>query len=486
MEGKTELGDLTVRGTEDEPAEVTFKEDIDAGTISLENASVIALPGKSIDASFANGKGSIIISGAYADRKNVCIFTMGESGVFMSGPVTDSIDGSYTIQFSGLTGMENATIGWGNCNTQYPSIEFLGDTVVTGKKNHIENTVADEPTSNNAGIVTVVGSLIADHSSKIVIVSDVNVLGTLAAMEKHESSSPGSMQVEGNIFLGIMKDEVFSEKALLDHYNNPAGAHAFYGKGYEPAVASSAVLAGKVTVMDGRYITAAPGCSIDGSIIEDMDSMDINVDDATWITIYGNGRYSMDGLTPVIEDCAVSKIVDANRKEVAKYDRIKHVVYGSDDLDLSKEDAIRIILDYNIYSIMIKTDGSIKAVYIDGILTYTGDRENMFFMRNVAAGTHMVSVEPVSGYTADNAYLYDEDGTVLPGMMFTFDGDYCVIVEGYGETAIYNGAGTEPEPVPVPDPEKESEWTITTILLCILVLIIAIMAVIIALRLNRS
>ena len=486
VEGKTELGDLTVSGTEDEPATVTFKEDIKAGTITMENVSVVALPGKSIDAVFANDKGSITITGAYADRKDVRIFSLGESGVFMSGPVTDGTEGSYTIQFNGLTGMENASIGWGNCNSQYPAIEFLGDTIVTGKKNHIENTAVAEPTSNNAGTVTVIGSLVADQASKLIIVSDIDVLGTLAAKEKEESSSPGSIEAEGNIFLGVMKKDIFSEQALLKHYNNPAGAHAYYGKGYEAPLSAAAVISGKVVVMDGRYITAAPGSSISESVIEDMESMEIDVGDAVWLTIYGNGRYSMDGLTPVIENCAVSKIADSSGKSVAKYDNLNHVIYESADLDLSKEDIIHIFLDYKIYSVMIKTDASIKAVYIDGILAYTGDRENKFYLKNVAAGTHTVSVEPVSGYTAENAYLYDENGTVLSGMKFTFDSDYCVDVEGYGETAIYNVAGTEVEPVPVPDPEQKSEWTITTILLCVLVLIIAVMAVIVVLRLNRS
>ena len=486
VEGKVELGDIAVKGTEEEPAEVTFKEDINAGIISLENASAIALPGKTIDATFADGRGSIIITGAHADRKDVRIFSQGENGVSMSGPVTDGAEGSYTIQFIGTTGMENATIGWGNYDSKYPAIQFLGETTVTGKRNHMENTVVDEPTNNNAGIVTVTGSLIVDHASKLIIVSDVDVLGTMVGLEKDGSLSPGNVQVEGDIFLGITKDEVFSEDALLKHYNNPAGAHAYYGKGYEPAVASSAVLAGRVSIMEGGYITAVPGSSIGESIIEDLDSMEIDIGDIVWITIYGSGRYSMDGLTPIIEECAVTKIVDASGKDVAKYDRINSVVYDSADLDLSKEDVIRILLDFNIYSVMIKTDGSIKAVYIDGILTYTGELENKFYLKNVKAGAHTVSVEPVSGYTAENAYLYDKDGIILPGLKFTFDSDYCVEVEGYGETAIYNVAGTEVDPVPVPDPEQKTEWTITTILLCILVLIIAIMAVIIALRLNRS
>jgi len=486
VEGKAELGDLTVEGTEDEPATVTFKEDIKAGTITMENVSVVALPGKSINAVFADDKGSIVISGAYADRKDVRIFSLGENGVFMSGPVNDGTEGSYTIQFNGLTGMENATIGWGNCDSQYPVIEFIGDTTASGKKNHIENTAVAEPTSNNGGTVTVIGSLVADHASKIIIVSDIDVLGTLAAKEKEESSSPGSIEAEGNIFLGVMKKDIFSEQALLKHYNNPAGARAYYGEGYEAPLSAAAVLSGKIIVMDGRYITAVPGSSINESVIEDMESMEIDVGDAVWITIYGNGRYNMDGLTPVIENCAVYKIADSSGKSVAKYDNLNHVIYESADLDLSKEDTIHIFLDYKIYSVMIKTDASIKAVYIDGILAYTGDRENKFYLRNVAAGTHTVSVEPVSGYTVENAYLYDENGTVLPGMKFTFDSDYCVDVEGYGETAIYNVAGTEVEPVPVPDPEQKSEWTITTILLCVLVLIIAVMAVIVVLRLNRS
>ena len=485
VEGKVELGDLIVEGTEYEPVTVTFKKDIDASSISLTNASVIALPGKSIDAVFANDRGSITIKGAYADRKEVSIFSLGENGVFMSGRITDSIDGSYTIQFNGLTGTDNATIGWGNYDSQYPSIEFLGDTIVTGKRNHIENTV-DEPTSNNAGVVTIAGSLVADHASKITIVSDIDVLGTLAAKDKDGSLSAGSVEVEGNIFLGVMKDDIFSEQALLKHYGSPVGAYAHYGKGYTPALGAVSILSGKISVMDGRYITTVPGHTIDDQIIEDMGLLEIDLEGITWIKIYGVGTYNMDGLTPPIKDCAVSKISDESGKSVAKYDDKNRVIYDSSALDLTREDHVHISLDYRIYTVMIKTDASIKAVYIDDILAYTGSHENKFYLRNVAAGSHTVSVEPVSGYDAKNVYLYEEDGTILPGMEFTFDEDYCVNVEGYGETAIYNIAGTEVDPVPVPDPEKKTEWTITTILLCVLVLIIAIMAVVIVLRLNRS
>ena len=482
VEGEAVLGNVTIKGTEDIPAEVTFKEDINALAITLDNAAVIVKPGKSIEAVFADESGFITISGAYVDRNDVRIYSFGQNGVYMSGPVTDSHSGSYSILFNGITGMDNAIIGWGN-STDYPTVTFAGDTQVTGKRNHIENTVVDEPTSNNAGIVMVSGSLTVDSGSRLVIVSDIEVFGTLATKERESSQSEGSVEIEGNIFLGVLKDDIFSEQALLRHYNNPIGAHAYYGKGY---TAGTPVLAGKVIVMDGRYITAVPGYTIDDQIVEDMGLMEIDMDGLTWIRIYGLGTYNMDGLTPPIKDCAVSRIADESGKSVAKYDSKNCVIYDSANLDLAKEDHIHISLDYSIFTVMIKTDASIKAVYIDGILAHTGNHENKFYMGNVMAGSHTVSVEPVAGYNVDNVYLYEEDGTTLPGMEFTFNGDYCVNVDGYGETAIYNIAGTEIDPVPVPDPEQKSEWTITTILLCVLVIIIIAMVAIIVLRLIRG
>jgi hypothetical protein len=107
-------------------------------------------------------------------------------------------------------------------------------------------------------------------------------------------------------------------------------------------------------------------------------------------------------------------------------------------------------------------------------------------MKNVAAGTHKVTVEAATGYDADKCVLYTELGTILPGMAFTFTEYDCEVIDGeYVVTYNINGTEIQPEPVP-PTPEEESQWTITTILLVILVVLIAIMAVIVALRLNRS
>lgn len=495
VEGKAKLGDVTIRGDEDEPAQVTFNEDISAGTITLENAIIIAKPGKQITATFADELGAITITGAYvADgNKDVNIYSLGNKGVYMSGPVTDSTKGVYSILFTGKTGTNNATIGWGNylASEAYPTITFAGETLVTGNKNQIKDDY--DLSSEYAGVVSIPGTVTVDNGSKLLIVADVDVLGTLEAKERTSSSTNGSIEVEGNIFLGITKAAVFNEKALLAATNHiDDGYYALYGLGlYETTAAAK--LAGKIDMIEDRFITQFPGTSIDESIIEDMESMDIIIDGKVWLTIYGVGTFNMDGLTPVITDCSVDRIYDADGVVVAQYSQAYGVIYNSNYLVLGLNDAIYMDLDYKIYTVLIKTDASIKAVYIDDILTYTGNEENQFFLYRVEAGTHTVAVEPATDYNADKAYLYDEDGKKLSGLKFTFNQNDCIWVDdllnpngGYYEV-IYNVAGTEkivdPEPLP---PEQVSEWTVTTILLLVLVILIAVMAVIVALRLNRS
>ena len=173
--------------------------------------------------------------------------------------------------------------------------------------------------------------------------------------------------------------------------------------------------------------------------------------------------------------------------KVGKFSKKYGVIYGNDRMDLENAGTIYVSLDYNIYTVLIKTDASIKAVYIDGILTYTGFEQNQFYLYRVAAGTHTVTVEPATGYTAENAYLYTEMGTLLKGLKFTFSEEDCIWDDSTDSyEVIYNVAGTEKITEVIPEPEQVSEWTITTILLLVLVVLIAIMAVIVALRLNRS
>jgi hypothetical protein len=399
--------------------------------------------------------------------------------------------------------MEDATIGWGYDQEDFPTILFNGTTTASGKKDQMVNLVAIERTTANAGIVTITGSLIADNGTRVTIDADVEVLGSLIAMPMGEKN-PGSVEVNGDIFVGALKSDLYDVDGAIAATSEDV-AYKDYDKkdnGYGKTVLSAtAVLAGKIILGEkiaagGAYpakdcfITVVNGSLIDEQIIEDLASMDIIIEDSVWVTVYGatTAKYSMDGLRAPIVNAKVDTITDANGKDVAKFSHIYKVIYGCGEATLSSYGYVYISLNYDAFTVTIKTDGSVKAVYIDGILMYTGENRNTFELFNVATGTHKVTVEPSAGYAADGCKLYTDMGTILPGMAFTFTEYDCVYEDGVNTyNVIYNINGTEIEPEPVPPtPEEESQWTITTILLVILVVLIAIMAVIVALRLNRS
>ena len=496
IEGKAKLGDISIKGAADHPAEVTFREDIDASTISIENAAVVALPGKQINAVFEDELGSITVKGAYAGGKSFSIYSLGQKGVYVSGPLTNRDNGAYSVTFLGKTGMDEAILGWayhGLDATVCPDIVFAGDTLVVGKKNAVRCDSENHSAQVTADAVMISGSVTVENGSKLYLAGDVEVLGTLAAKEKDQSSTPGTVEVEGNIFLGTTKSAIYSDSAVLKAYEDNRDLHydyAYYGKhpgNYTHAVAS---LSGKVEfVTDDLFLTSIPGSSINSSLIEDLESLTIFIDGKDWITVYGNRSFYLDGLTPDLQDCVAENIYGADGRTVAYYDRELQVIYGSEPLSLSTVDSVYIDLDYRVYTVVIKTDASIKAVYIDGILTYTGNNANQFYMPRTIAGTHTVIVEPVAGYSADNAYLYTDTGKKLSGMVFTFTEDDCIVVTEDNKQiyeVIYNVAGTERSAGPAPAPEEIAEWNVTTILLLAIVILIAFIAVIIALRLNRS
>ena len=511
VEGSPKLGDLTITGREDMPAEVTFNGNVNAGTLTLDDVTIIAQKDKKINATFANVLGAITITGAYVKSDTMSIYTLDGGEVTMTGSIRDTDGATYSIVFTGFTGMEDAVIGWGYDDEEFPVILFNGTTTASGKKDLFMNFVDSERYSDNAGLVTVVGALIADNGTKVTIDADVEVLGSLIALERVEDKVDGSMEINGDVFVGALKSAIYDVDAAItasgedkafDKYNKVNNG---YGKTVlvEKQSSAAAVLDGKIilgaiadklnaqeqVVLEGKdvFITAMAGSEIDDQIVEDLDSMDVIIEDTVWVTVYGasDAKYSMDGLKAPIFNAKVNTIVDAEGKEVAKFSHEYKVIYGCGDATLSSYGIVYISLNYEAFSVTIKTDGSVKAVYIDGILMYTGENRNTFTLDKITAvKTHTVTVEPAAGYTAEGCILYtdSEDPVILPGMKFTFTEYDC---EDYMVTYNIKGTQVEPEPVP-PTPEEESQWTITTILLVILVVLIAIMAVIVALRLNRS
>ena len=500
IEGKAKIGDISIDGGTGDMAEVTFKKEVSAGTITLNNAKLIFEEGKKINGVFADSQGSIVIRGGYAGE-DMEIYSQG-SGAYLSGEITDDQDSTYSIAFFGLTGMDDAKITWGwyepdsgkAADMVYPTITFAGDTTGAGKKNEIKNnekgwaeTAFDTGSDGMYDTVTVSGKLVAAGSSRLVIAADVEVLGILGAEEKSSSSTAGIVDVEGNLFAGATIAEIYNADDVVSagHWNvKPA---SFGAQGSKTPTNAAAIISGKVNI-DG-YVVMLANSTIDEDNIEDFDNIDFFVDGALWLTIYKGESvgttFYLDGLKAPVMNAKVSKIVNQDDVEIAKYDDTYNVVaYTITPVTFGSDEAVYFNVKYDVFTIYIKTDASIKTVYLDGILMKTGQQENQFYLENQTAGKHTISVEPMTGYTAANAYLYDDNGVALPGLTFSFDREDCVqLADGsYGFNIWYNVAGTqliEPEVV-------VAGWDITTILLLVLVILIAIMAVIVALRLNRN
>jgi len=488
VQGSPDLGDVSVHGPEGAVAEITFTEDIKAGTITMDDVIIKASNGAKIDATFANALGSIVITGAYVvENKEFSIYTVDDGAVTMSGPITDTVDATYSIGFYGITGMENGVIGWGEYvpgdgPAVYPTITFAGETTAIGKKNAIMNTT--DNSKIGYGTVTVLGGLYADNAARMEIDADIDVLGTLAAAEKDDKAA-GLITVDGNIFVGTTQAEIWD--LTLEAQASPKAYAKTFG-GPDVKVGDSALVTGKVDIADTTRIVVADGSYVDDEIVDDFEYFVITIEDDLWLTIYGKGTFYLNGFIVPVVNCDIEDVYDQDGITVSDFSNAYRVLYNSKALTFGVTEWVNIGVKYDVFSVLIKTDGSVKAVYIDGILMYTGENRNTFELDNVVTGPHKVTVEAATGYDADKCVLYTDMGTILPGMAFTFTELDCEIVEGINtHTVIYNINGTEiqPEPVP-PTPEEESQWTITTILLVILVVLIAIMAVIVALRLNRS
>jgi len=487
VEGKAKIENISVSGGEGEMAEITFDKEVNAGTITIDNVKLIFTDKKKIDATIADSQGSIVLKGAYADD-GLEIFSEG-NGVYMTGEVTDTDDASYSIYFYGKTGMKDARIAWGHytdsSNRVYPTIVFVGDTLTTGKKNEIKPVGNYEVAEGSFyDIISIIGSLTADGSSRLIIDCDVEALGSLVAMGKSDRSTAGAIDIAGNLFLGTTMAAIYNADDVV-----AAGPHTRAPSTFgAPGTDAAAVLSGKVTI-DG-YLASITGSAIDDSIVEDFDYIDFYVDDSLWLTIYRGenvgATFYLDGLKAPVFNAKVAKIVDQDDIEIAKYndnqnvvsESIKPVIFGTTT-------QVYFNAKYDVFTVYIKTDASIKSVYLDGILMQNELVENTFYLNNQLAGAHTVAVEPAAGYIADNAYLYDDYGVSLPGMTFSFDREDCVVNEdgSYSFYIYYNVAGTELTPSEV---IVKNDWDVTTILLLVIVVIIAIMAVMVAMRLNRS
>lgn len=457
--GNTKLGDIVVAGTEDEPVTLNFDGDVSAGTIMLSDASVYVKEGD-VNATFASADGWIsIING------KVTKLTVTEDGkLTASGEVSDlketNNDSAYQLTTGGNVYLSGFTAEKGEYSQQakdagitQPDFEVSGTTTATGRSVTI-----------HYGII-VYGAFVADNSSRVTIEGDVEVLGSLVAMEKTSTQSAGSISIEKtgentNLYVGSTYDDLVEERAK--------------------ATASMAIVSGNISVGGTVYVLAE--AVFDEGIVEDMKELEIDIDGTPYLYVYNStGQADLNGFKLPVEEAKISGVYDLAGDEVKtlKLSEEYNAISMINPFNFSTIPYVNVAVDYNAYSVTIYTDNGVKSVAIDGVVLRSSMTDNAFTTtKNIAAGTHKVTYTLKDGYEG-TPVLTDMEGKTLSGNQIPIDGAI-----GNKQFTL---AGTSPvEPEPTPEPEKESEWTITTILLLVLVVLIAIMAVIVAMRLMRS
>ena len=471
--GNTKVGDLSVIGTEEKPVTLVFTDDVDAGTITIDNAEIQLADGSEVTATFANTSGSIVIRDAMVNK----VVISDEDDLKIVGTVDDISDGAseseqaYYIAFYGDVTAEAFTAAMNELG--YESDDEMPTFIVNGTL-----TASGKSITIGYGII-IYGALIADNQSKITIEGDVQVVGSLIAMEK-TTAAAGSIVIDandnidqdGNLYVGATKAQLFNSKA---QYNT----------------ASAAVVSGDVSFAGFVIVTA--DAIIADDIVEDFYSMEIYIEDELFVTVISEvGKVELNALALPVTEAVVDKIYDQDGDEIEMADGLHldpeyNTLYTTTDgqtitaFNFTDVSEIYITVNHGVYDLQIKTDDGVKSVAVNGMVMVYGTVEgmNVFSLNDLSAGTYTVTYTLKSGYEG-TPVITTSMGTIIQGYDIMLSGDY-------DEPIVYQLTGTQKEVAPEPvEPEKESEWNITTILLVILVVLIAIMAVIVALRLNRN
>ena len=463
--GDVNAGTLTITGDGADETLVTFNGDVKA-TITMKDVKIALTSGKEINATFASASGSVIIKNATTSKFSITE----DDGLTVSGTVTDIVAGeideveyaetAYSIAFLGdvaATTFSADMIDGGYADgSAYPAFLVTGTLTAQGRAVSI-----DYP-------IVVTGSLEADSAAKITIYGGVEVLGSLIAAEGGQiiiEAMEGADELGefGDLIVGSLLAELKDKRAVPDEDTGAA-----------------VVISGDISV-DGTVIALA-SASIDDEIVEDMYALTIVVDYSDYLKIYNEAGY-VDLATfvlPVVQGVVV-KALDAEGNEFDEDEIELSSTYNAflvANIDFTDNDTVYIVVTYDVYDVVIKTDEGIKSIALNGMVMVS-DVTNVFTLEDIPAGTYTVTYTLKAGYEG-TPVLTTSMGTILQGYTISVSGDYT-------EDIVYQLSGTEKEVTPEPvTPEEKSEWTITTILLVILVILIAIMAVIVALRLNRN
>ena len=422
--GTVSCGDITL--TSESDLELTVYGKLTAGTITIDGCAVTIENGAVFNGTVANAEGSVTFTNVKA----------GTAGIEVTDTTYDEAD---RLTVAGDIGADTDSKGV----ALKASMSIASGTVYIGALSFAVQdatltipegtTVYATGTIVGVGSVTVAGELTVQANLTI---ATVNITGTVAVADGYRLGATDA-------YVGMTANDVKKGNATST---------------------TTAVIEGTV---DFDTIYAAPGA---GLSVDNMESVEFYVEDTLWMTVYS----SDENKAVIVDKAPVQNAVFENWAN-ADGDNLGYVVAIDGSYD-----SVTAVIDYEIYDVMVLADNGVGTVAIDGVVLMKSS--NVFVATGLTAGTHTISVDAKSGYSADNVVI-QVNGQTISGNTFTLSG---TPEAGYGyvEVTITVSGTAVSDPVVIDD--SDSGMGITDYLLIILVVLVVVLAIFVALRMMRS
>ena len=449
--GDNTAGDVEFTGDAEQPVTVTLMQgaSLTASSVTLNRATLDADTNE--NGGFSGTVDSAVGSVVFVNATNFTVAdtvgtndreTMAVSG---SPSEADADAGDVTITIATGNVTVNGTLSLGSLDAF--SISEGATLTVTGNNGRL-----------SANTMTVDGTLVSTNNGNI-RASVMTVRGTLTVEPQN---------TENNTAAGTANIGVLNVGIALDRYGH-------YGN------ASAATVSAESIDSLTRVVVSAES-SVSGGLTDRMNSTEFYVEDALWITVYvasGTNSYISEYEPAELTECDFLNWNDANG------DDVEDAVVGDPDYQQVYAD-----INYNVYFIMVYTDGGIGSVAIDGVVLMSTGNNAFYNLNGLTAGQHTITYTLKSGY--EGQATISIDGQPISGNTFTLSGDFNgtswdpenpdLVLNITGTTPVTPGSGD----ITVNVPSQDDGMSLTDILLIVLVILILVMAIIVALRLMRS
>ena len=440
--GDVTVGDVEFVGTVDAPATVIIRGEMEAGTVTLDNATLRIGTSNAVFAGIVtDGNGTIAISDA----------AYGEGAAFTAAVV----NGAERLTVSGQINDADAVDPASVVVTGTIYVNGLNITNMT-----VDGTVETAGSLTVTEVLTINGTVNVNSGNTLTVNADnskVYILGDLNVAESTTTASAGTATI-ATLYIGVDADMVTFE-----------------------ATASGNV---QISSMGVAYVSAGSTAPASITNATNVRSTEFYVEDSLFLTAYGFSGSTADMSDISVEDADFVGWDDADGK-TRYYVQPDQGQDNANSIPVGTYPALYANIDYNIYTVTVYTDGGIGSVAIDGVLLLNQSGGNEFTTSSpVRAGTHTLTYTLKSGF--EGTATMTIDGQQISGDSFTISGDYdgtnIVVINLAGTTPVTPGSGD----ITVNVPSQDDGMSLTDILLIVLVILILVMAIIVALRLMRS